>query len=49
MDFETHTGSTTGRTAGRTAAAVTRVVTLELIDSTTYANGVQYQVLRTQR
>jgi hypothetical protein len=33
MDFETHTRHTVGQTAGRTAAAVTRVVTLELIDS----------------
>ena len=33
MDFETHTRGATGPTAGRTAAAVTRVVTLELIDS----------------
>ena len=33
MDFETHTRHTAEQTAGRTAGAVTRVVTLELIDS----------------
>ena len=33
MDFETHTRQTTGPAAGRTGGAVTRVVTLELIDS----------------
>lgn len=33
MDFETHTRRTTGQAAGRTAAGVSRVITLELIDS----------------
>ena len=34
MDFETHTRRTAGPSAGRAVEPVTRVVTLELIDST---------------
>ena len=33
MDFEAHTGSTTGQAAGPKPTVVTRMVTLELVDS----------------
>ena len=47
MDFETHaggTGSTTGQAAGRAAGTVTRVVTLELIDSTGAATPLETEL-----
>jgi hypothetical protein len=47
MDFETHTGapgSTTGHAAGRAAGTVTRVVTLELIDSTGAATPLETEL-----
>ena len=44
MDFETHTRRTAGPTAGRTAGAVTKVVTLELIDSTGAATPLETEL-----
>ena len=43
MDFETHTKRTAG-SAGRTAGMVTRVVTLELIDSTGAATPLETEL-----
>src|SRR4051794_32094803 len=47
MDFETHAGgpgSTTGQAAGRAVGTVTRVVTLELIDSTGAATPLETEL-----
>ncbi len=47
MDFETHAGgpaSTTGQAAGRATGTVTRVVTLELIDSTGAATPLETEL-----
>jgi hypothetical protein len=45
MDFETHTRQTAGQTAGRTAGAVSKVVTLELIDSTGAATPLETELI----
>ena len=44
MDFETPTARTTGQTAGRKPAAVTRTVTLELVDSTGAATPLETEL-----
>ena len=44
MDFETHTTHTAGQTAGRATGAVTKVVTLELIDSTGAATPLETEL-----
>ena len=44
MDFETHTMRTAGQTAGRSAGTVTKVVTLELIDSTGTATPLETEL-----
>ena len=41
MDFETHTRRTAGRATGRATTAVTRVITLELVDSTGAATPLE--------
>ena len=44
MDFEAHMGSTTGQTAGPKPMAVTRMVTLELVDSAGAATPLETEL-----